>query len=63
MPAQREKLTIEMRPPTTRKMSQKTIDDAIHALAKLIGRQIAREQFEQLIERERKALARRSDDG
>lgn len=53
MAAQQERLRIDVLPPTGRAMSQASADEAIRALARLIGRQIAREEFQRAVAQER----------
>lgn len=40
-----QKLIVEVVPPRNRTPSSKSADQAVRALARIIGRQIAREQF------------------
>ncbi|MFC7706239.1 hypothetical protein ACFQXB_18880 [Plastorhodobacter daqingensis] len=55
MDARQEKLVIEVLPPTGREASFEAADQAVRALARIIGRQIAREEFQRAVAREQKA--------
>lgn len=68
MALQRDRISIEVIPPSTGPETGRNnparADAAIRSLARLIGRQIAREQFERKLAAERKARKTRpeSDD-
>ncbi|MFN8683923.1 hypothetical protein ACDP63_22770 [Paracoccus sp. P2] len=47
-----QKLIVEVVPPGSRATSDKAADQAVRALARIIGRQIAREQFRTQQQRE-----------
>jgi len=47
-----QKLIVEVVPPANRPTSSKAADQAVRALARIIGRQIAREQFRAQRQRE-----------
>lgn len=63
MAVQRERITVHFVPHRADQPSTPNADAAIRALAQLIGRQMAREHFEQQLAAERKARKKRSADG
>ena len=55
MAFKRDRISIKVIGPETGRSDPARADAAIHSLARLIGRQIAREQFERRLAAERKA--------
>ncbi|KAB2693121.1 hypothetical protein [Brucella intermedia] len=62
MALKRDRISIEVIGPETGRKDPARADAAIRSLARLIGRQIAREQFERKIAPERKAQKKRTTD-
>ena len=61
MAQKRNKIGIDVIPPSAEQgVISPRADAAIRSLARLIGRQIAREQFERKLEQERKALKKQN---
>lgn len=63
MALKRDRISIEVIGPETGRNDPARADAAIRSLARLIGRQIAREQFERKIALERRAQKKRPVDG
>ena len=63
MALKRDRISIEVIGPETGRNDPARADEAVMILARLIGRQIAREQFERKMALERKAQKKRPADG